>query len=202
MSLLDRPEVNGHELDDWQIQTLAMCPTGGTVKVRASSSEIVLIAEHPDLIEKNESNIVFIRRDASGPYIYVELVLFASSSYKGFGATAFLRMAQTAQQLGFLRIDLLAAGGTGYKTAFGWSRAYNGFHSWARFGFNAKLWPETVAKLQNFPHLQGCADLLDIIERDPDWWKTNGDGSKLTFDLQENSRSWHTLYTYLGKKGD
>lgn len=194
-----RPKVNGHVLDDWQIQTLAMCPTGGKVRVRHHQAEFMLEVTHPDLIETMRTNVVELRKDANGYYVYIDLVLFESSGIKGFGASAFLRMAQTAQQLEFQRIDLLAAGGTGYKNT--WSRVFNGFHSWARFGFNAKLWPETLEKLKDYPHLQGCTELWDIIELDPDWWKANGDGSELSFDLRENSRSWHTLYTYLEKKG-
>jgi hypothetical protein len=194
-----RPKINGHVLDDWQIQTLAMCPSGGKVRVRHHQAEFTLEVTHPDLIETKRVNVVELRKDANEYYIYIDLVLFATSGLKGFGASAFLRMAQTAQQLGFQRIDLLAAGGAGYKHK--WTRAFNGFHSWARFGFNATLWPETVARLQSSPHLQGCTELWEIIERDPGWWKDNGDGCDLSFDLRTDSRSWHTLYTYLEKKG-
>ena len=195
-----RPKIAGASLDDWQLQTLAMAPAGATVRAKVRQSEISLETTHDALIELNEINKVVLKRDAKGLFIYVDLMLFSSAGKKGFGATAFLRMAQTAQRLGFERVDLLAAGGTGYKHS--WSRSFNGYYSWARFGFDSDLWPATLAKLTTHGGPLGARTLLDIIESDPAWWKTHGDGCDLTFDLRRGSRSWHTLYTYLDMKGD
>lgn len=190
-----RPQLNGKPLDDWQLQTLAMCPTGGHVHVRYHRpSHITLESLHPDHIGQGNRNVVELKRDSNSRFLYLEIVQFSSTASK-IGRTAFFRLAETAMRLGFKRVELLAAGGTQYKNP--WTQPFNGYYTWPRFGFDAELWPVTLAKLQGIQHLSGCQRLLDVMERDPEWWKINGDGSELTFDLQEGSRSWHTLYTYL-----
>lgn len=196
----ERPRINGTVLDDWLLQTISMCPAGGQLFVDVTSSAIKLTVVHPKYIEQGRRNLVEIRVDKAGnPYLYFDLILFKGKDYPGFGAVAFYRAAQAAKRVGFQRIELLAAGGAGYKHQ--WTRQFNGFHSWARYGFNAPLWPKTLQLLKGHPKLSNCRDLLDVINTDPEWWKQNGDGCDLTFDLRSGSRSWYTLAQYLKERG-
>lgn len=196
----ERPRLRTGLLDNWTLQSLAMCPAGGRLVVRQEPSAVVLTVLHPKYLEQNSRNRVEIRVDGNGdPFLYFELILFDAQAYPGFGAVAFYRAAQAAQRVGLTRIELLAAGGKGYK--YSWTRPFNGYHSWARFGFDAPLWPTTLQKCAQVPHLANCRTLLDIIAVDPGWWKDNGDGCDMVFDLRQGSRSWHTLLTYLKERG-
>lgn len=196
----ERPQIDGKDLDDWVLQTIAMCPAGGRVVVERQQAVILLEVIHPKFIEQGKSNYIEIRVDSAGsPYLYFDYILFDTKPYPGFGAVAFYRAAQAAQAAGFCRIELLAAGGDGYKSG-GWVRSFNGYHSWARYGFNADLWLQTKRMLEAHPVLSGCKDVLDVIELDPEWWRQNGDGCEMHFDLRRGSRSWHTLITYLTER--
>jgi hypothetical protein len=196
----ERPRIGGKLLDDWALQTICMCPSGGRVIVRRFPDSIRLTVSHPKYIESGASNVVEIRVDPQGePYLYFDLILFQTEHYPGFGASAFYRAAQAALRAGFSRIDLLAAGGNGYK--YTWSRPFNGYYSWARYGFNALLWPATLSRLASNPQLSACKELLDIIDVDPAWWKKHGDGCEMSFALRSTSRSWYTLNRYLAERG-
>ena len=184
----ERPIINSKVMDDWVIQTLAMCPSGGRVIVTRQQDKISFEISHPKYIEQGKQNLIEIQVDSQGnPYLYFDFILFETQAYPGFGAVAFYRAAQAAQSAGFSHIELLAAGGKGYKA--NWTRVFNGYHSWARYGFNAKLWPETKALLIGHPTLEKCEEVLDIIDLDPDWWKKNGDGCDMVFDLHPKGRS-------------
>jgi hypothetical protein len=194
----DRPTIYNKPLDDWQIQTLAMCPSGGSVYVDLLQNFGEFEISHADKIEKGYKNLIQLRQDTSGVYLYIDLVLFDAADIEGFGATAFLRAAQMASRLGFSRIDMLAAGGRGYTRQ--WTRKYNGYYTWPRFGFNAPLQSPILSLIQGTAKFAGCLTVLDVVGRDPSWWQDHGDGCEMTFELQSNSRSWHTLYTYLNEK--
>lgn len=111
----------------------------------------------------------------------------------------FFRAAQATRRVGFLRIELLAAGGAGQKSA--WARKFNGYYSWARYGFNTQFWSRALALAGRYPHLSRCRELLDVINIEPVWWKLHGDGCDLTFDLCPDSRSWYALSNYLSERG-
>ncbi|WP_186139900.1 hypothetical protein [Burkholderia gladioli] len=197
-----RPSVHKKFLDDWLLQSISMCPKGGAVYVAPlGRTGVALRVQHLRYIESGEENIIHLLVDQQNkPYVYFDMVLF-SADLHGFGAVAFYRAAQAAQRAGFDRIELLAAGGAGYKIRSQWSRSFNGFYSWARYGFDAPLHPETRIRLANIPQLAQASCLLDVLDIDPEWWRQNGAGSNLTFDLKSGSRSWYTLKNYLVSKG-
>lgn len=198
-----RPELNGEVLGDKTLQILAGCPAGGEVKVKVMHNQVVMLASrHDAFIENrnNDTNFVEIRRTPSGYVLYLDYIWFSKSCPSGLGAVALLRMAQVAQLLGFSRIELLAAGGTGIKGA-AWTEPYWGFSTWPRFGFDAQLQPAIIPLLRTQPHLTNLQYVSEVIAIDLEWWKTNGDGWEMSFDLQPDSKSWHTLYNYLSEKG-
>ena len=198
------PRIGGRELSRLELQALSMAPAGSTISVRVIDGELQMTIAHPDLILTGFENVVYLKHDQALDeiYLYIDLVMFDGKVCpEGFGAVGFLRCAEMAYRLGFSRIELLAAGGADYKIANSWSRDdFNGYYSWARFGFNAELHSLTREMIKNDPGLSGCNDLADIIGRQPDWWWEHGGGGELTFDLQRGSRSWQTLYAYLESK--
>ncbi|MBB3193229.1 hypothetical protein [Roseateles terrae] len=199
---IDKPALGGKAIDRFQIQSLSMAPAGATVVVKMQRDEIVMQVTHPKLIKKGYTNEFYIRADPDSQelYLYIELAMFADGP-KGLGAVGFFRCAQVGCALGLARVDLLAAGGKSYKIAGEWNPGFNGYYSWARFGFNAPLHPLTAEAIAALPRLAGAKDLLEIIERDPHWWSLEGGGGEMTFDLRAGSRSWHTLPTYLSDNG-
>ena len=199
-----RPELNGWQLDDKTLQILAACPAGGCVSVKLMHGQVIrLAARHDKYIdnENHDTNLVEIRREATGYVLYLDYIWFAQNVCPaGIGAVALLRMAQVAQSLNFVRMELLAAGGTGIKGVL-WAEPYWGFSTWPRFGFDAPVQQAIRPILETQPHLAGLRYVSEIIAKDLDWWKVNGDGWEMTFDLKPDSKSWQTLHRYLSEKG-
>lgn len=198
-----KPAIEGTFLDRLQLQNLCMAPSGSHVVVRASEHGVMLTVEYGPYIPQDSRNVFYIRVDpvTKELYLYIEYVRFDDGGPHGLGAVAFYRCVQTCATIGIARIDMLAAGGKSYKINGNWTERYNGFYSWARFGCNAQLHSITQTAVDSVPHLAGCKDLLDIICIDAAWWKEEGAGGDVSFDLQEGSRSWETLRAYLFEKG-
>lgn len=191
-------EINGNLLDTSAITRLAGCPKGGHVALFVDDEVVTLPTKCKGFIRG--TNTIELRRDADGFYLYLEYVWYDDSAPSGFGAVAFLKMAEEAAKIGLTRIELLAGGGTGVKQGE-WAEAYVGYYAWARFGFDAELWPVTLDLLKDVPELAGCTMVSEVMERNPGWWRKNGDGCDMVFDLAEGSHSWQILLKYLTVKG-
>lgn len=181
---------------------LSGCPAGGTISVDADDEAVFLTVRHEKWITNARSNrnFVEIRSDDDGYYLYLDYIWFSDDCPKGSGAVALLRMALEAKRLGFTRIDLLAAGGTGIKSGK-WTEKFWGFELWPRLGFDTLLQPAILALTEKIPHLSHIKKVSELIAVDLDWWKINGDGWEMSFDLTAGSASWDTLHHFISERG-
>ena len=192
------PSIGGGLVDEWQLQDLVMCPGGGTVVGRPTTSGYEILAAHTTHIQSGRINSCEIRQESPGVFfLYTHWVMFSPGGPSGLGCCAFLRAAQTAHRLGLTRIELLAAGGTDPR----WTSKFNGYYSWPKFGFDAPLEPAMMALVAKQPHLAHCMTVQEVISADSVWWKSHGNGCEMTFDLASGSKSWQTLHAYIrGRK--
>lgn len=195
-------DISGIPVTDVHLQRLAGCPAGGLVSVTDDAGAIYLESRHRDLIINNwrNANYVEIRRRGEEHYLYLDYIWFSDNCPKGFGAIALLNMAYTAAELGFSRIELLAAGGTGIK-AGPWSEEFWGFETWPRLGFDAELQPQILALTALMPELKNFTHVSQIVHANLAWWKEHGDGWTMTFDLERGSASWDTLHGFCQERG-
>lgn len=165
-------------------------------------SAVYLEARHPHFIinKWRDANYVELRREHDDYYLYLDYIWFSEDCPKGFGAVALLNMAYAAHTLGFSRIELLAAGGTGIKEG-PWSEEFWGYESWPRPGFDAELQPKMLALTRVESHLNAMTHVSQIVQADLGWWKEHGDGWTMTFDLAQGSASWDTLYKFCKERG-
>ncbi len=132
-----------------------------------------------------------IKRDNNG-----RLVLHANSFQvnddvrgQGIGASVFDRMTKQAKSLGVDRIETNAAGG-----------AFNGYYTWPRFGYDANIPKEWKSALpEGFENAGKLSDLMKS-EDGRKWWKENGLGMKMSFDLKEESMSNKIWDAYQSEK--
>lgn len=186
-------------IDDWELQDLVMCPSHGTIVASPTTTGTVVVQAHSPHIQTGMWNEVEFRRDGNDIFLWIEWVMFNGNTPGGFGCCAFLRCAQAARRLGLARIDLLAAGGNSSKGR-SWNPGFIGYYTWPRFGFDCLLERNMLQKVQQVPAIANCRTVLDVMAIDAQWWKSNGDGLEMTFDLAQNSLSWQTLSTYMRSK--
>lgn len=124
------------------------------------------------------------------------------------GTRVFAGVVQAASQGGIDRITTLAAGNPQDLSdpavrGDGW----NGYYTWPRLGFNATIPPELQQQLP--AHLQGATTLTELFflpgvpgkSSGAEWWKAEGIGRPMTFELAAQSSSFKALSDYLTRKG-
>lgn len=188
-------------LDGKTVQILAGCPAGGRVEVsQAHGGALHFHVEHARYIQNRHGcNVVKIRRATDGFVLYLDYIWFAKDCPRGLGVIMLLRMAQLARELGFRRIELLAAGGSGIK-GMAWQEDYWGFQYWPRLGFDTELQQSIRDLLSAHATLSQATHVSEVVATDLPWWKEHGDGWEMKFDLSENSASWYTLNAYLATR--
>lgn len=127
-------------------------------------------------------------------------MFFARDEGTGFGITAFSEQVRSSVDLGISVITTLA-GRSGTLDRHGRSSGMNGYYTWARFGYDAKLTDGFRRTLPSeFSEAKTVQDLM-TTERGREFWKQNGYQTNMTFDCTPESRSFKVLNAYLVSKG-
>jgi len=119
-----------------------------------------------------------------------------SHQSQGVATKVFSDQVKAASKLGFSYIETSAAGS--YKAEL------NGYYTWPRLGYDktiANITSEHTQKsiLNKFPDAKKLSDLMKTKEG-REWWKVNGSGLEMTFDLKEGSLSRKVLDAYVKEK--
>lgn len=152
--------------------------------------ELFVEIAHPLIVRQERG----FRRDANGElYIWNHYFEKRHDAPPGVGLRSFKTQVEGARQLGVKRIELWAAGD--YN-----DRSYNGYYTWARFGFDAPL--TTADRILLPAELAGASTVNEIIDLGGNgWWKRHGSARKMVFHLAENSSMMRVFRNYLNKKG-
>lgn len=127
-----------------------------------------------------------------GGKLVMENELFeADVSGGGLGIRVFGKQVKHAVRLGVSRIETTAARGP----------TYNGYYTWARFGYEAPLSPGYRQMLP--PSLKGATKMTELMktEAGAKWWLKHGDTLHMEFDLTPGSTSRKAHDKYLKYKG-
>ena len=142
------------------LASLAVALDGATVNVsvRVKKGWLSLAVDDPTRFEVYETSV---RRDAQGGlFAYIHEVRAAvGQGGHGLGIQAFIRQVAGAKALGITRFELWAAGEH-------FDRSSNGYYTWARFGFDARLGTEEAAS-SPWPYL---TTLNQLIQLGGGWW--------------------------------
>ena len=195
---IDRPSVGVEALSDKSLAILSGCTANGATHCMIDDDgNFEMVIQGPYISHKNT---VCIKRDTSGLYLYLDYIRFEDNAPSGLGTMMLSRMAHEAKRLGLTHISLLAAGGTNLKYDWG-ENDFSGYYVWARLGFDAALKPVMQELVDCDPQLSGSIRVSDIMTRNRDWWRTNGSGDYMEFDLSDGSLSWNTLNDILTQRG-
>jgi len=154
-----------------------------------STSEITTMYDTEDIYIDTEDGFESRRRIVmdAGELVIHNQFLEVFGTGEGMGTEILARQIQAARNAGVSKLRTEAAR----------AENYNGYYTWARLGYDAKL-PD-YAK-QEFPKLDKISDLM-MTEKGRSWWKKNGKTIDMDFDLDPNSRSSKIFESYLSAKG-
>jgi len=181
----------GIELSDAQLSDLAGADRNSTVIVRESKYPNAIELEvHSPGVEVQKRLIA--RNENGDLFIYNEHFKKVKTTPRGYGAFSLAIQVRRAISIGCKYIETYAAGD--FKQASG--EGYNGYNTWARYGFEAPLSAEDTAKLPNF--LQGAKTVSDVVKTAAGrtWWEVNGSPKFMYFDLSPDSLSLTSLEAY------
>jgi hypothetical protein len=122
--------------------------------------------------------------------IYADFIRLENTG-TGAGLKIFASQVENATKLGFSSIRNEAAR----------SSTYNGYYTWARLGYNAKLGHAIRDRLPS--NLKGARSIHALFKTEAgrSWWKENGTSLNMRFNLNPGSRSQRVLAAYLKEKG-
>ena len=130
-----------------------------------------------------------IRRDSYGElYLYIHELTKRPSAPARLSVSMLLSQVSAAQTLGISRIELYAAGDPH-------SISRNGYYTWARCGFDARL---TLRERQFLPPELDAARTLNelMLMGGAAWWKKRGTERSMVFEIADDSSMMQTLREY------
>jgi hypothetical protein len=149
-------DLFGRAVADEELAAAAGALDGAALNVSVRKGrELFVEITHPLIVRQERG----FRRDANGElYIWNHHFEKRHDAPPGVGLLSFRTQVGGARRLGVRRIELWAAGDRN-------DRSYNGYYTWARFGFDAPLTQEEKRRLSILPQFAGAQTVNDLILR-------------------------------------
>jgi hypothetical protein len=190
--------------------TLVAAPDGATVYVSTKgvipNGRIQIVVDH----ELYSSQVrEFYINDKGKLEAHHDVWILKEEAPKGTGIKIFRKAINSYLHYGVEVITTEAAGygqgiieterRSGNFRSFGES-VYNGYYTWAAFGFNAKLPDHVTYRLPENLKVATTLNELFLLDGGAEWWKKYGSGLGMVFDLDINSSSIKIFKNYLARK--
>lgn len=155
----------------------------GASQLAPGTGKFYAAVHHPEITTMERS----VFKNKRGEAIIKNEFFKASVSGTGLGQKIFGQQVENATRLGFKAIKTEAVRGEGF----------NGYSTWAKFGYNAKLTAEVRGKLPE--GLKGARSIHELRQTAAGaaWWDKHGDSTSMRFNLAPGSRSQKILRDYL-----
>ncbi|HKX31491.1 MAG TPA: minor capsid protein [Blastocatellia bacterium] len=180
----------GREIADEELAWAVGALDGAQVQAyEMGDGSILVTIEHQEIDDQER----YIAQEKGQVIIKNAYFRAAKGAPKGVGVRSFAREVIGAQRLGVAKIKTYAAGEGPTDQRF------NGYYTWARFGYNAPLPP---ALRDRMPAALKSKDLHELFSKPggPEWWRENGSGREMEFDLASGSKSERRLLEYLRER--
>lgn len=171
--------IFGKNVSAEDIARLSGAPDGSVVNVSAKGDKIDLFVTHDELSVSMDRSI-YRRGDKVIVHNNSFYVSDPEMQGKGIGIEAFGRQVDQAREIGVNEIQTSAAKGKGF----------NGYYTWARFGYDANL--EDAILIEKLPPTLQSAKRVSDLMKTPEgreWWKANGDHFDGVFTITKNRTS-------------
>lgn len=186
--------LHGKNLTPEDFVGLTGAPDETVIKVQYISGLLQITAKNEDFFIDGEAQCsLVLGEDGQKSLLFDDYIGIRRELAPGLGLRLFAIQAFSAAYLGLSSIELMAAGSAE-------SEKYNGYYTWARYGFDADLTADERATLpKTLGTSQRVADLMDTQEG-RQWWYEHGSERYMEFVLKPDSRSWTTLLAVLDEK--
>jgi len=187
-------QLFGYTLSPRDYAALVAAPPGARVELTASYSyrgdTIQLSIKHP-LYDKQERTLY---RNPQGELeLHHSYWRMSNQAPAGTARQVFWGVVNAALKYKIQKITTMAAGNRS-------SSSFNGYYTWARFGFNGSLsqyyrasLPESLKPARNLNQLM-------LMPGGAEWWKEHGEDQNLTFYVRPGSSSLRVWLAYLKEK--
>lgn len=166
----------GQIVPDEQLAALAGALDGATVQLSTHGDSLFFDVQHSDVVFQQRRLAREAARRLYVRNLYLEKQPWGKSLW---GLRALLRQIEAGQAWGVAYLTTFATG-SAYED--GW----NGYYTWARYGFDAELPPDRQQLLS--PALSGCRTVNDVMLREgAAWWRAEGVPLEMAFDLRADS---------------
>lgn len=187
-------KVEGYGLDNFskgQKDTALTLAGGRSIGVEGSEAVIKGEPGHYNarVIGKDAEVKVMVYEDRNEVYLDS---IFVKKPGNGKGTEVVADVVDAAKEEGFSKVTAFGAGIKG--------DAYNGYYTLPRLGFDGKLSPMMIDKAKKDGFQVTKVSELMATSSGRSWWKENGAGIDLEFDLLDGSYSLKTLEEYTGLK--
>jgi hypothetical protein len=186
-------DLFGRAVADEELAAAAGALDGATLNVRVRKGrELFVEIVHPLIVRQERG----FRRDANGElYIWNHHFEKRHDAPPGVGLRSFKTQVEGARRLGVKRIELWAAGDLN-------DRSYNGYLTWAIFGFDAPLTPDEQQELALLPQVASAQTVNELFRRGGrDWWRVYGTARRMRFELSDDSSMMQIFRSHLKSKG-
>jgi SPP1 gp7 family putative phage head morphogenesis protein len=184
----DVEDAVGFDVMEWAtgiVQSSDNANVGGHVAGQQFDRRVQILVETDNV----RANRTFFPDQGIVSHDYMKI----TNEGKGTGARAFASQVQSYRRAGYKKIKTLAARDDGI---------YNGYYTWARFGFDGDLtgmfWRRKLGDA-GLTNVQRVSDLMTTPEGRA-WWKEHGETVELEFDLRDGSYSMNVLESYVAER--
>jgi phage portal protein BeeE len=191
-------EIFGREMDEIVVARMCGVPSGSKVKITATEEGVHVQAVNDAM------GIVSMKRLIEGTPGDIRITndefILRDDAPKGLGTQIFGSQIAQAAKNGVSRLECSGGGEKGH-----WM---NGYYTWPRLGYDGQVYQHNIranagAKVKDAPVKQPPPVKVSRLmksETGRDWWKENGAGISLKFDLTPGSTSRKVFARYVKEK--
>jgi len=190
----------GRELEKEDYAALVGAQPGVKMKVTQIPGD--RITDEGILIEGDSKDYRFSRRISvkDGDLVMENRELYVKETGRGIGTKILHDQVEALSDAGFDRIETLAAGQKGGEE--------NGYYTWPSLGYDGQVFGGFLKKAEEDLGLEkgelaSNPSILNLFDTPGgrEWWKENGVGMAMSFDLKDGSRSREVLDETVKRKG-
>lgn len=167
--------------------------TGGVPKNLKDITHSIMIDGNAIISDVRTKEYTIIRKIYPDEKKVYNSLMEVNSTGEGIGLHLFINQLIEARKLGYKRFDVSAAK----------SNKYNGYYTWARFGYNLKS--SEIRRFKDLMNMNGRSekDLHELMstKEGVSFWKKNGFWFEGEFDLKANSINIQAFDKYLNDRG-